>query len=88
MKKEWEKKNPFYGKKHTEETRKRMSAIRRGKNNPTAKTFSIISPDGKVIHSKNRSEFCRNINLNHSAFSQVLNGKRKSHKGFRLYRGD
>ena len=81
-------KNPFYGKKHTEETRKKMSATRTGENNPTAKTFSVISPNREVIHSKNCSKFCEDNNLHKGAFSQVLNGKRKSHKGFRLYESE
>jgi hypothetical protein len=78
-------KNPFYGRKHSEETRKKMSTR---ENNSNVKTFSVISSNGEIIHSKNCSKFCRDNNLNNSKFSQLLSGKIKSHKGFRLYGGE
>ena len=74
-------KNPFYGRKHSEETRKNMSLIK-------TKTFSVISPDGEIIHSKNCSKFCKDNNLTNSEFSKLLNGKIKCYKGFRLYNGE
>jgi hypothetical protein len=70
------------GKKHTEEAKQKMS------ENREVKSFSVISPTGEIIHSKNAKQFCRDNNLDKGHFSQVLNGKRQSHKGFRLYRGE
>lgn len=69
------------GKKQTEEAKQK---IRESKE---VKSFSVISPTGEIIHSKNTKQFCRDNNLDKGHFSQVLNGKRPVHKGFRLYTG-
>jgi len=69
------------GKNQTEEAKQK---IRESKE---VKSFSVISPTGEIIHSKNTKQFCRDNNLDKSHFSQVLNGKRPVHKGFRLYTG-
>jgi len=71
----------FRGKTHTEETKQKM------REQKEVKSFSVISPTGEIIHDKNTKEFCRKNDLDNGHFSQVLNGKRKSHKGFRLYLG-
>jgi hypothetical protein len=71
----------FKGKNHTEEAKQKL---REGRE---VKYFSVISPTGEVIHSKNAKQFCRDNNLDKGHFSQVLNGKRPVHKGFRLYTG-
>jgi hypothetical protein len=70
------------GKKHTEEAKQKMS------ENREVKSFSVISPTEEIIHSKNAKQFCRDNNLDKGHFSQVLSGKRQSHKGFRLYKGE
>lgn len=49
-----------------------------------ALSYSLISPSGEVVFVYNLSEFCRNNNLTQSAMSLMVNGKRKSHKGWRL----
>jgi hypothetical protein len=72
----------FKGKTHTEETKQKI------REQKEVKSFSVISPTGEIIHSKNTKEFCRKNGLDQSHFSQVLTGKRKSHKRFRLYLGD
>jgi hypothetical protein len=72
-------KNSFYGRKHTEEVK------RKNKESKEVKSFSVISPTGEIIHSQNSNQFCRDNDLNNGHFSKLLNGKRKSHKGFRLY---
>jgi len=69
------------GKRHTEETKQKMT------ENSKVKSFSVISPTGEIIHSKNATQFCKDNNLRQSNFCLLLNGKRKSHKGFRLYTG-
>ena len=68
------------GKKHTEEAKQKL---REGRE---VKSFSVISPTGEIIHSKNANQFCKDNDLNNGHFSQVLSGKRQSHKGFRLYK--
>ena len=69
----------FKGKKHTEEYKQKMREQRE------VKSFSVISPTGEIICDKNAKEFCRKNGLDKGHFSQVLSGKRKSHKGFRHY---
>jgi hypothetical protein len=100
-------KSPNYGRKASIETRQKLSEMRKGrpgtygmkdkkhseeskkimKERKEVKSFSVISPTGEIIHDKNTKEFCRKNDLDNGHFSQVLNGKRKSHKGFRLYLG-
>jgi len=101
-------KHSMYGKKHSPETKTKMSKSQKGKPSPKGmlgknhseeakqkireqkevKSFCIISSTGEIICDKNAKEFCRKNNLDKGHFSQVLNGKRKSHKGFRLYLGE
>ena len=69
------------GKNHTKETKQKLQQSKE------VKSFSVISPTGEIIHSKNTKQFCRDNNLDKGHFSQVLNGKRPVHKGFRLYTG-
>lgn len=100
-------KSPNYGRKASIETRQKLSEMRKGrpgtygmkdkkhseeskkimKERKEVKSFSVISPTGEIIHDKNTKEFCRKNNLDRGHFSCVLSGKRKSHKGFRLYLG-
>jgi group I intron endonuclease len=97
----------MYGKTHSQETKEKMSKSHKGRpsskgmlgkkqteeakqkirESKEVKSFSVISPTGEIIHSKNTKQFCRDNNLNNGHFSQVLNGKRPVHKGFRLYTG-
>ncbi len=48
-----------------------------------AKEFTLVSPTGEVISGRNICQFCREYNLNQSHLSEVINGKRNSHKGYR-----
>lgn len=70
--------NSMYGKNHSEETKEKI-------REKVVSSFSVISPTGEIIHSKNTKQFCIDNNLSNGNFCKVLNGKRKSHKGFRLY---
>lgn len=47
-----------------------------------SKEFIIISPRGEIIKEKNITEFCRQNKLEATNLCKVLNGKRKSHKGW------
>ena len=49
------------------------------------KEFVVLSPSGEVIKGKNIKLFCKENNLNQGNFSNVLLGKRKSHKEYTLY---
>jgi hypothetical protein len=58
----------------------RNSAEARGIKYP-----SVISPNGTIYKSiSNVNAFCRDHLLTQSSFTNVLNGKRKTHKGWRL----
>jgi hypothetical protein len=48
------------------------------------KEFVVLSPSGEVIKGKNIKLFCKENNLSQGNFSNVLLGKRKSHKGYTL----
>jgi hypothetical protein len=71
-------KHPNYGKKRDVETVNKVAE----KN---SKEFSIINPEGEIIHGKNISKFCRENNLDKSTVCNMLKYKKgiKSHKGYR-----
>ena len=46
--------------------------------------FRLMSPDGEIYESENVSKFCREHCLLSSEISSVLNGRCKSHKGWKL----
>jgi len=48
------------------------------------KEFIIKTPAGDIVAAKGISEFCDQNNLSISHISQVLSGKRKTHKGYKL----
>jgi hypothetical protein len=80
-------KNPMYGKRHSEETKQKISRMRKGKNTkpPTHTTeYEFISPEGELIKGKNIAEFARIYNLNVSALYDIKRGKRKQYNGWRL----
>jgi group I intron endonuclease len=53
--------------------------------NPNSwKEFIIMGPDEKIYVDKNISKFCRNYNISPAHLSQVISGKLKSHKGWKL----
>lgn len=45
--------------------------------------FTVVSPEGYVLQGFNIRAFCRSAGLSPSHLSEVLNGIRKSHKGWR-----
>ena len=48
--------------------------------------FIAINKQGTMITSNNQSEFARQHNLSQGNIAECLNGKRKSHKGWRFKR--
>lgn len=73
------KKNGMYGKKHTEETKRKLREANKGKG---AKTFLFKDPNGNIVIVKNLTDFCKLNNLKQSAMSMVSSGKRNIHKGW------
>jgi hypothetical protein len=52
-----------------------------------SKQYTMINPNGEVVHIKNMSEFCREHNLNQSHMISVFLGRYGfiSHKGYKKY---
>ena len=74
------KKNGMYGKKHTEKSKRIMSikaSIKyRGKGNPCAKKWRLISPNNKeFIVEGTLKKFCRHYNITMSLLKRFLNNK-------------
>ena len=72
----------FGGKKHSEESKKKTSLKVAGKNNPKAKKYIFISPDGKKhIVEGGVKKFCKEIGITYDA---VLGKKSKNTKGWTI----
>lgn len=71
--------NPTKG---TKLSKKRVSQI----IEHNSKEFKIIDPFGNVIIGKNIGKFCRDNNLTHKIFVDVLNNKRDCYKGYRNFK--
>lgn len=88
------KKNNKYrlGHKLSEETKLKISISERGKvlSEVTIKKYSkpfiFLSPDGKIVKGLNLSRFCKINKLPQGNMCQVLNGKRRSCKGWTNYK--
>ena len=50
-----------------------------------AKSFSFISPSGKIVNGTNISLFAREHKLSRQGLCHVLNGNRTHHKGWKKY---
>ena len=71
------RKNPFYGKKHTDETRKKMSIKK-------SKTYKYVSPEGKKIVIFNRQKWCKENNINERGFIRLDRKQQANYKGYLL----
>lgn len=88
--------NHFYGKKHTNESKQKMSIKLKGKkphnkgvrgaNDPQSKLYEIIDPQGNVFTIKGLKDFCRKNNLLHQAMGQVALGRLNHHKKYKCRR--
>ena len=89
--------NPFYGRRHTEETKKKLSKSRRKTHNtPEYKQhlqdryahqrWHFINPNGEhVIVNGSLNKWCKDNDLNTGAMCQVHKGNVNHHKGWRKY---
>lgn len=77
----------WLGKKHTEETKLKMSETGKkiGKKRAEChiKPFELVSPEGEVIKGHNLDEFARINNLNGPCLRRVIKGLAVQHKGWR-----
>lgn len=76
------KNNPFYGKKHTQKTKKIISKKLSAENHPKARPVILISPKGKEYNLLCYKPFCERHNLNNGSICHVLQGKQKHHRGW------
>lgn len=74
------KNNPNYGKKHTEEARRKIS------NSKIRFVYKIISPCNEEIIINNLREFCKDNSLDQAAMMRVVNGKANHHKGYKGFK--
>lgn len=52
-------------------------------DNPNAKEFELLDPNGNLVSGKNLAKFCEDVGVLVCGLGEVLRGNRKSYKGFR-----
>lgn len=90
-------KNPYYGRKHSEETREKMRESGKNRKNTNYKenqrksqsklTYRFLNPDGElVVIEGSLNQFCQENGLNNGRMSQLHREKIKDshHKGWRI----
>ncbi len=87
------KNNPNYGNKWTDEQKERMSKQRLGKNNPmfgkephNIKEYIITTPEGLEIKILGLKRWCKKQQLFSSGFFNILSGKCKYYKKYKIRR--
>lgn len=75
------------GVKWTEKQRKKNEKMwteeyRKEQGKKSAKTYQFISPEGKLITIINLHQFCIDNNLTYCHMLELINGKRRIHKGW------
>jgi hypothetical protein len=71
------------GKKHSKKTRDKMSKSSVGKNRPTLHKSGRLIKDDKIVEFSCLSHFCKEYKLSVGHVSELLQGKRKSVKGWK-----
>lgn len=72
------------GMKLSEEHKKNIGLKSLGNKGHSHKSFSVISPSGEVFYETGVRPFCKKYNLNQGQFNQMILGKLKSCKGWKL----
>lgn len=80
-----EEKNPFFGKTHTESTKKKMSNNwnRSAKRNQDIKLYTFTH-EKLGTHKCTRYELCQSFNLNHKDVYKIVHRVQKSTKGWSI----
>jgi hypothetical protein len=93
--------HPWTGRNHTEETKEKMRVSGKGKNKGIKHTeerknklrnskckyvYTFISPKGEIFETINANQFCKDNDLCSGKVSMIINGKRNSHKGWKVKR--
>lgn len=71
------------GKKHSEKTKEQMKKSAIGIKKPTLHKKGQLIKDGKIVEFSCLSHFCRENNLSSGHVCELLQGKRKSVKGWK-----
>lgn len=80
-------KNHFYGRKHTETTKEKMSASwNRGLRQHKRDVYTFVHEDGTEFTGM-RCELCEKYNINHKYVHKIVSGYQKSTKGWRVLNG-
>ena len=61
---------------------------KKGEDSPLSKTCELISPEGVVHFVHGIRQFSIEHDLDHSSVCKLINGKLKTHKGWRIYNGE
>lgn len=76
--------HPLFGVGHKQKSIEKMRRSKKGLNNPNAKIFEFISPNGDVFIVKaGFNKFCSKNHLWHNAMTEVHRGLKKEHKGWK-----
>jgi hypothetical protein len=93
--------HPWTGRKHTEESKEKMSKSRMGMNKGVKHTeerknklrnskckyvYTLISPEGEVFEVINANQFCKDNGLCDIGIYRVVNGKCDSYRGWKASR--
>ncbi len=84
------------GMKFTNQHRQRLSEVRRGRKHTNAykrkmalacgaREVLLQAPDGSVHQMVNQKQFCQDHSLDRATINKLVAGKRKQHKGWKLY---
>ena len=85
----WRVKNPEAAKRFSKTQSERMKEVhktrdQRGINNPAAKEFIVVHPDGTKEQVKALKTWCESKGLNYNSFHNQCVGRKKSHKGYSI----
>jgi len=82
------KNNPFYGRKHSQETKDKIKKSREGIKNDMIWNYygkKIVLKDGKIVGQFDSSkDVAKFIGCSHSNIRHVLSGKQKTAKGYEI----
>ena len=77
-------KNPFYGKHHSEETKKKISNTKKGiPNEKQSKKVLQFTLDGEFVREWESTHECERNGFNRGAVSSCCRGKKPHYKGYK-----
>lgn len=81
----WRKKNPEAAKRFAKAQSERMKARNQnGANNPSAKEYTVIHPDGQEETIKSLKTWCESKGLNYNSFHNRCVSYKKVYKGYTI----